>query len=194
MFFPCDHIYLNCSIPFGHGRRSRDGRQETGSPREPGPYSSLKGKHTFTIRACNLNLSHTLVSALGRGRGWGGFLNCDYYILKPGSNRQRTEKQLEEILDRARCHSILLFSHTSTFQFMDNKPWSQVGVVPPPPRILPSVYIAHRVQRSLCSSIFYRMLLTHALAFSAPQVNMCARKNSHDFIRVRTRGDSNPRN
>ena len=43
------------------------------------------------------------------------------------------------------------------------------GVVPSPPRFLPSIFIAHRVQHSHCSSIFHRMLLTHALAHSASQ-------------------------
>ena len=60
------------------------------------------------------------------------------------------------------------FSHTSTFQLLD-KPWSQVGVVPSPPRFSPSFFIAHRVQQSHCSSIFHRVLLTHALAFYASQ-------------------------
>ena len=58
------------------------------------------------------------------------------------------------------------FSHTFTLQLLD-KPWSQVSVVPSPPRILPSSFIAHRVQQSHCSSIFHRVLLTHALALSA---------------------------
>ena len=40
------------------------------------------------------------------------------------------------------------------------------GIVPFPPRFLPSVFIANRVQQSHCSSIFHRVLLTHALAFS----------------------------
>ena len=43
------------------------------------------------------------------------------------------------------------------------------GVVPYPPRFLPSIFIAHRVQQSHCSSIFHRVLLTHALALSASQ-------------------------
>ena len=43
------------------------------------------------------------------------------------------------------------------------------GVVPSPPRFLPSIFIAHRVQQSHCSSIFHRGLLTHALALSASQ-------------------------
>ena len=43
------------------------------------------------------------------------------------------------------------------------------GVVPSPPRFLPSMFIAHRVHQSHCSSIFHRVLLTHALALSASQ-------------------------
>ena len=43
------------------------------------------------------------------------------------------------------------------------------GVVPSPPRFLPSIFIAHRVQQSHCLSIFRRVLLTHALALSASQ-------------------------
>ena len=43
------------------------------------------------------------------------------------------------------------------------------GVVPSPPRFLPSICIAHRVKQSHCSSIFHRVLLTHALALSASQ-------------------------
>ena len=41
------------------------------------------------------------------------------------------------------------------------------GVVPSSPGFLPSIFIAHRVQHSHCSSIFHRMLLTRALALSA---------------------------
>ena len=72
------------------------------------------------------------------------------------------------------------------------------------PRSLPSIFIAHRVQQSHCSSTFHRVLLTHALAFieccyltlcsSFPHVNLCARKSPHKFIRVCTRGHSNSRN
>ena len=43
------------------------------------------------------------------------------------------------------------------------------GVVPSSPRFLPSIFIAHRIQQSHCSSIFHRVLLTHALALSASQ-------------------------
>ena len=58
-----------------------------------------------------------------------------------------------------------LYYHTSAFQLLD-KPWSQVSSLLPP-GFLPSIFIAHRVQQSHCSSIFHRVLLTHALALSA---------------------------
>ena len=43
------------------------------------------------------------------------------------------------------------------------------GVVPSSPWFLPSIFIAHRVQQYHCSSIFHRVLLTHAPALSASQ-------------------------
>ena len=42
------------------------------------------------------------------------------------------------------------------------------GVIPSP-CFLPSIFIAHRVQQSHCSSIFRRVLLTYPLALSASQ-------------------------
>ena len=59
------------------------------------------------------------------------------------------------------------FSHTFSFQLLD-KPWSQVSSLVPP-WFLPTLFIAQRVQQSHCSSIFHRVLLTHALALSASQ-------------------------
>ena len=59
------------------------------------------------------------------------------------------------------------FVHTFTFQLLD-KPWSQVSTLLLPGSCL-QFFIAHRVQRSHCSSIVHRMLLTHALALSASQ-------------------------
>ena len=38
------------------------------------------------------------------------------------------------------------------------------AVVPSSPQFLPSIVIAHRVQQFHCSSIFHRVLLTHALS------------------------------
>ena len=66
------------------------------------------------------------------------------------------------------------------------------GVVPSPPQFLPSIFIAHRVQQSHCSSIFHRVLLTHALALSASQ--FVRKKSPREYIRACTRGDSNSRN
>ena len=42
--------------------------------------------------------------------------------------------------------------HTFTFQLLDKA--VVTGVDPSPPRFLPSIFIAHRVQQSHCSSIF----------------------------------------
>ena len=44
------------------------------------------------------------------------------------------------------------------------------GEVPSPLRFLPSIFIAHRVQQSHCSSIFHRVLPPHAFALSARQL------------------------
>ena len=58
-------------------------------------------------------------------------------------------------------------SNTSTCQLLD-KP-CVTGVVPSSPRFLPSIFIAHRVQQSHCSSIFHGVLHSHAVALSASQ-------------------------
>ena len=69
---------------------------------------------------------------------------------------------------RTNASSSCFFHTTCTFQLLDT-PWSQVGVVPSPSRFLPSIFIAHRIQQPHCSSIFHRVLITHAPAFSASQ-------------------------
>ena len=62
----------------------------------------------------------------------------------------------------------LLFLHTSDMYFPASGQAVVTGVVPCPPRFLPSIFIAHRVQQSYCSSIFRRVWLTHdLLALSA---------------------------
>ena len=84
----------------------------------------------------------------------------------PGSELSRTGREHEEnsarIIDAMKnkqkkvktytlcIYLYIFFSRTSTFQLLDT-PWSQV---PSPPRFLPSIFIAHRVQQSRCSSIF----------------------------------------
>ena len=59
-----------------------------------------------------------------------------------------------------------------------DKSWSQVSSLFPP-RYVPSIFVAHRVQHSHCSSI-HRMLQTHALALSASHI-LCKKKS----LRVR---------
>ena len=70
-------------------------------------------------------------------------------------------------------HFFFFFAH---FYFPASGQAVLTGVVPSSPRFLPSIFIAHRVQQSHCSSIFHRVLLTHALAFSANQ--LVSKKNS----------------
>ena len=70
------------------------------------------------------------------------------------------------------CGGIFFFSHI----YVPASGQAVVtGVVPPPPRSLPSIFIAHRVQKSHCSSIFHQVLQTHALALPARQ---CVRKKN----------------
>ena len=59
------------------------------------------------------------------------------------------------------------FLHTFSFQLLD-KPCSQESSLLPPGSCLPFLSRSW-VQHSHCSSIFHRMLLTHALALSASQ-------------------------
>ena len=63
-----------------------------------------------------------------------------------------------------------LFFFLAHFHFPASGQAVVTGVIPSPPRFLPSIFIAHRVQQSHCSSIVNRMLLTHALALSASQL------------------------
>ena len=62
-----------------------------------------------------------------------------------------------------------LFFLCSHFYFPASGQAVVTGVVPSPTRFLPSIFVAHKVQQSHCSSIFHRVLLTHALALSASQ-------------------------
>ena len=64
---------------------------------------------------------------------------------------------------------LVFFFFSAHFHFPASGQAVVTGVIPSPPRFLPSIFIAHRVQQSHCSSIVHRMLLTHALALSASQ-------------------------
>ena len=66
------------------------------------------------------------------------------------------------------CREIMFF-FLAHFYFPASGQAVVTGVVPSSPRFLPSIFIAHRVQQSHCSSIFHRLLLTRALALSASQ-------------------------
>ena len=61
---------------------------------------------------------------------------------------------------------LLFFTH---FRLQASGKAVVTGVVPSSPGYVPSIFIAHRIQQSHCSSIFHRVLLAHALALSASQ-------------------------
>ena len=76
-------------------------------------------------------------------------------------------------LIRGRVFHILGIFFLLLFTLLLSSNWTNAvvtDVVPSPLRFLPSIFIAHRVQQSHCSSIFHRVLLTHALALSASQI------------------------
>ena len=67
------------------------------------------------------------------------------------------------------CFFFFFFFFFAHFHFPASGQAVVTGVIPSPPRFLPSIFIAHRVQQSHCSSIVHRVLPTHALALSASQ-------------------------
>ena len=76
---------------------------------------------------------------------------------------------------------------SSHFYFPASGQAMVTGVVPSLPRFMPSIFIAHRVQQSQCSSIFHRVLLTHALALSASQF-VPKKKSSRFFTSMHSGG------
>ena len=68
--------------------------------------------------------------------------------------------------DTKKSRPFLFYSHV---YFPASGQAVATGVVPSSPRFLASIFIAHRVQQSHCSSIVHRVLLTHACALSASQ-------------------------
>ena len=75
-------------------------------------------------------------------------------------------KHVHQVRDECVVTFFFFFSH---FHFPASGQAVVTGVVPFSPRFFPSTFIAHRVQQFHCSSIFHRVLLTHALALSASQ-------------------------
>ena len=87
------------------------------------------------------------------------------YLLRNSFDHLRKVNQLPP----KKLSLILFLSLFSHFYLPASGQAVVTGVVPSSPRFLPSIFIAHRVQQSHCSSIFHRVLLTHALALSASQ-------------------------
>ena len=80
------------------------------------------------------------------------------------------------------------FFFLSHFYFPASGQAMVTSVIPSPPRFLPSIFIAHRVQQSHCSSIVHRVLITHALAF---RKSICPQEqiptNLHEYAPGRAR-------
>ena len=95
------------------------------------------------------------------------------YVLKKSTDSLKTARETRvRWYASVRCfmqkNIIFIYCfHTSTFQLLD-KPWSQVSSVLPPGSCL-QFFSRIGFKQSHCSSIVHRVLLTHALAFSASQ-------------------------
>ena len=76
------------------------------------------------------------------------------------------------------CLYLIFFEHTSTFQSSGQV--VVTGVVPSPPRFLPSISIAEA--SAIPQLIDVPSLLTHALALSASQ--LVHKESPHEFIRL----------
>ena len=79
---------------------------------------------------------------------------CDQELSR---THRRTSRRLMNIF-----FLYFYFTHPLFFSFWTSRGWSQVSSFLPP-RFLPSIFIAHRVQQSHCSSVFHQVLQTHAL-------------------------------
>ena len=81
-----------------------------------------------------------------------------------------------------------LFFYFAHFFFPSSGQAVVTGVIPSPPRFLHSIFIAHRVQQSHCSSIADRVLLTHALALSASQFVVHKKKSQRIYTSMHSAG------
>ena len=73
-------------------------------------------------------------------------------------------------LKKEKCTSLVCVRfHTHLLSCLLDKPWSQVSSLLPPGSCLQFLSRIRRVQQPDCSSIFHRVLLTHALVLSASQ-------------------------
>ena len=138
----------------------------------------------------------TLLLPLSMGRGYLCFREVDWYVVvrfdafrHSTISCEWTPYHLSYLRERHVCFVTLLASSGQAVA---------TGVVPSPPRFLSSIFIAHTVQQSHCSSGSHRALLVtthHAPALYGRQF-VHTRKSPYEFIRVHvcTRGDSNARN
>ena len=79
--------------------------------------------------------------------------------------------------------SSLLLSSSARKRFYPQRPSGQAvvtGVVPFSPRYVPSIFIAHRVQHSHCSSIFIECCQLTLSRF--PLINFYARKSPYEYV------------
>ena len=95
-------------------------------------------------------------------QGGGGANHTD---LKP----DETKKKCIERGEISIKFILFFFFFCAHFHFPASGQAVVTGVIPSPPRFLPSILIAHRAQQSRCSSLVHRVLLTHALPLSASQ-------------------------
>ena len=115
------------------------------------------------------------------------------------SRRSRKAKQLPHHRSpRYRPTWVFFLLHiflNPRFYFPASSRQAAVSGVVPSHRHVPSVYIAHRVQHSRCSSIFIEMLLliAHALALSSSQF-VHKKRSPRSFSSMHSRRDSNSPN
>ena len=79
--------------------------------------------------------------------------------------KKRSSCEIEDFFETHLCKLLCVlmkdffffFFFLAHFHFTASGQAVVTGVIPSPPRFLPSIFIAHRVQQSHCSSIVHRM-------------------------------------
>ena len=100
---------------------------------------------------------------------------------------QISPRRVHEDVAYMQTYIYFLSSHTYFYFPASGQQAVITGVVLSPPRFLPSIFIAHRVQQSHCSSIFHRVLLTHAPTLSASQF-VHKKKSQRIYTRMHSAG------